>query len=112
NEMLLAECGRRLDEAMRGDRHRLRRKLRELRAAEKAQRPLDKLRAKWEEDFRRSMQRRDSRLASVPQITFETDLPILTKRAEIEAAIRQHQVVIVCGETGSGKSTQLPKMCL
>lgn len=39
-------------------------------------------------------------------------LPILSRRDEIEAAIRAHQVVVICGETGSGKSTQLPQLCL
>jgi ATP-dependent helicase HrpA len=39
-------------------------------------------------------------------------LPILGRRAEIEAVIRAHQVVVICGETGSGKTTQLPQMCL
>ncbi|HVU63209.1 MAG TPA: ATP-dependent RNA helicase HrpA, partial [Phycisphaerales bacterium] len=42
--------------------------------------------------------------------TFPT-LPILLRRAEIEAAIRAHQVVVICGETGSGKTTQLPQIC-
>ncbi len=44
--------------------------------------------------------------------TFPSDLPIAQKREEIAAAIAGHQVVIVCGETGSGKSTQLPKIAL
>ncbi len=39
-------------------------------------------------------------------------LPILARRAEIEDAVRRHQVVVVCGETGSGKTTQLPQICL
>ncbi len=46
------------------------------------------------------------------QITFPAELPISARRAEIAAAIRDHQVVIVAGETGSGKTTQLPKICL
>ena len=46
------------------------------------------------------------------QLTFDPDLPISARRADIAAAVRDHQVVIVCGETGSGKSTQLPKICL
>ncbi len=106
------EWERRLVEALQSDRHRLRRRLRELRDAEKAQRPRENLLAKFEDDFRRSVQRCEQRKRSVPNITFNSDLPILAKREEIEAAIRQHPVVIVCGETGSGKSTQLPKFCL
>ncbi|MFM9067133.1 MAG: DEAD/DEAH box helicase, partial [Planctomycetota bacterium] len=45
-------------------------------------------------------------------ITYDDSLPIAARRAEIAQAIRAHQVVVVCGETGSGKSTQLPKICL
>ncbi|WP_312759374.1 ATP-dependent RNA helicase HrpA, partial [Pulveribacter sp.] len=45
-------------------------------------------------------------------ITFPENLPVSARRDEIMAAIAQHQVVIVCGETGSGKTTQLPKMAL
>lgn len=46
------------------------------------------------------------------QIRYPADLPITARREEIVAAIRQNQVVILAGETGSGKTTQLPKMCL
>ncbi|WP_374320110.1 ATP-dependent RNA helicase HrpA [Aquabacterium sp.] len=49
---------------------------------------------------------------SVPAITFPESLPVSGKRQEIEAALREHQVIIVCGETGSGKTTQLPKIAL
>src|SRR5450756_1276013 len=52
------------------------------------------------------------RLASVPKVTYPEDLPITARKADIAAAIRDHQVVIVAGETGSGKTTQLPKICL
>ncbi|WP_323120623.1 ATP-dependent RNA helicase HrpA [Burkholderia alba] len=48
----------------------------------------------------------------VPPITFPEALPVSGKRDEIARAIAAHQVVIVCGETGSGKTTQLPKICL
>ncbi|MEQ1852590.1 MAG: ATP-dependent RNA helicase HrpA, partial [Chthoniobacteraceae bacterium] len=47
-----------------------------------------------------------------PTIRYPEDLPICGRREEILAAIREHQVVVVAGETGSGKTTQLPKMCL
>lgn len=52
------------------------------------------------------------RRANVPVVTYPPDLPITARREEIVAAIRRHPVVIVAGETGSGKTTQLPKMCL
>nr|WP_245503448.1 ATP-dependent RNA helicase HrpA [Aquabacterium lacunae] len=47
-----------------------------------------------------------------PAITFPESLPVSGKRHEIEAALAEHQVIIVCGETGSGKTTQLPKIAL
>lgn len=48
----------------------------------------------------------------LPPITFPEDLPVSGRRAEIAEALSRHQVVIVSGETGSGKTTQLPKICL
>jgi ATP-dependent helicase HrpA len=52
------------------------------------------------------------RLARLPQPTYPEELPVVARRDEIARAIAQHQVVIVSGETGSGKTTQLPKICL
>jgi len=49
---------------------------------------------------------------AVPPITFPESLPVSARREEIARAIQDHQVVIVCGETGSGKTTQLPKIAL
>ncbi|MBC7732841.1 MAG: ATP-dependent RNA helicase HrpA [Bacteriovorax sp.] len=48
----------------------------------------------------------------LPAITFPESLPVSTRREEIALAMQQHQVIIVCGETGSGKTTQLPKIAL
>lgn len=48
----------------------------------------------------------------MPSIKYPPDVPISARRKEIVAALRAHQVVIVAGKTGSGKTTQLPKMCL
>jgi len=45
-------------------------------------------------------------------IRYPAELPVSQRREEILAALRAHQVVIIAGETGSGKTTQLPKMCL
>ena len=54
----------------------------------------------------------ERRRALAPRPEFPPELPICTKREEIAKAISSNQVVIVCGETGSGKTTQLPKICL
>jgi ATP-dependent helicase HrpA len=56
--------------------------------------------------------RRAARLAARPAIEYDDALPVSGRREEIARAIREHQVVVVCGETGSGKTTQLPKICL
>jgi ATP-dependent helicase HrpA len=48
----------------------------------------------------------------LPAITFPEELPVSGKRYEIAKALQENQVIIVCGETGSGKTTQLPKICL
>ncbi|WP_127357895.1 ATP-dependent RNA helicase HrpA [Actinacidiphila soli] len=52
------------------------------------------------------------RQAAIPRITYPEQLPVSQKKDDILAAIRDHQVVIVAGETGSGKTTQIPKICL
>ncbi len=56
--------------------------------------------------------RRKARLDSLAVIEFPADLPVVQKREDLARAIVDNQVVIVCGETGSGKTTQLPKICL
>ena len=54
----------------------------------------------------------EGRRASVPVLRYPPELPVSQRKDEIAAAIRDHQVVIIAGETGSGKTTQLPKICL
>ncbi|MGW5239005.1 ATP-dependent RNA helicase HrpA [Monashia sp. NPDC004114] len=56
--------------------------------------------------------RRTTRAATVPEITYPEHLPVVDRRDDIAAAIREHQVVVIAGETGSGKTTQIPKICL
>ena len=54
----------------------------------------------------------ETRRAAVPDVTYPPELPVSARREDLLAAIRDHQVVVVAGETGSGKTTQLPKICL
>jgi ATP-dependent helicase HrpA len=64
------------------------------------------------DEVRASIALREARRINVPRVTYPPDLPITARKDEIVAAIRDHQVVVIAGETGSGKTTQIPKMCL
>ena len=68
--------------------------------------------ARLAEEVERAVARAAARVFTRPAITYAPELPVSAQAARIEAAIREHQVVIVCGETGSGKTTQLPKICI
>ena len=59
-----------------------------------------------------SAAKRRARAAAKPAIRLDESLPIATRADEIVKLIREHQVVVIAGETGSGKTTQLPKLCL
>ena len=61
---------------------------------------------------RQSAGLRESRRLGVPMVSYPPDLPITARKDDIVAAIRANQVVVIAGETGSGKTTQIPKMCL
>ena len=63
-------------------------------------------------DIAASMERRQRRAQSKPPIRLDESLPITARAKEIVELIRKHQVVVIAGETGSGKTTQLPKLCL
>ena len=64
-------------------------------------------------EIERAEQRIAVRVAARPErISYPEELPVSSRREDIRKAIEAHQVVIVCGETGSGKTTQLPKICL
>ncbi|HPE58923.1 MAG TPA: ATP-dependent RNA helicase HrpA [Thiolinea sp.] len=92
---------------MGADRFHLRRALQRL------ERQPDETRlSQWQEKAVASQQRRALRAQNLPQPEYPDELPVAQRRAEIIRAIREHQVVVICGETGSGKTTQLPKMCL
>ncbi|MEV6657788.1 ATP-dependent RNA helicase HrpA [Nocardia fluminea] len=93
----------RLAEVSLRDEHRLRRKLDRARP--------DDLPA-VEAEIATAETRVANRRAALPQITYPEQLPVSARRDDIAAAIAANQVVIVAGETGSGKTTQIPKICL
>jgi ATP-dependent helicase HrpA len=96
-----------LDQVLIADRHRLRRQLHELQKA-----PDEAKQAQWLERFQASAAKVVARRQSVPAMRYDDALPIAAKRDEIKAALEKHQVLVIAGETGSGKTTQLPKICL
>ena len=65
-----------------------------------------------EKQITKSADLRAFRQKNLPKPTFENDLPVIDRREEIAKAINDNQVIILSGETGSGKTTQLPKICL
>ena len=68
--------------------------------------------SKVEEKYRKSHDLYLQRLSKLPKSEFDNTLPVHEKLEEIKKAIAENQVTIICGETGSGKTTQLPKICL
>ncbi|MGA7439470.1 MAG: ATP-dependent RNA helicase HrpA, partial [Luteibacter sp.] len=64
------------------------------------------------QDIAASMARRAARAATKPAMTVDASLPIAARADDIIKLIRENQVVVIAGETGSGKTTQLPKLCL
>jgi ATP-dependent helicase HrpA len=103
---------RALIECMAVDRRRLAGALARLRTMRHDPAQLDAKLAALEADIAQSQARRRERLARLPRPTYPESLPVAGKRQEIARAIAAHPVTIVCGETGSGKTTQLPKICL
>ncbi len=92
---------------MRADFFRLSRKLHQLNKESDT-----KQRAALQKSIEKSVQQRTLRKQSIPDLNYPEELPVSSRRNEIAQAIKKNQVVLLCGETGSGKTTQLPKICL
>nr|WP_062334391.1 ATP-dependent RNA helicase HrpA [Herbidospora sakaeratensis] len=107
----LSDLQTRLSGLMLRDQRRLRRRVdgvRKVRDPKARQKILTELSGEVETAEARVAARREAR----PAIGYPAQLPVSQRRDDLLAAIRDHQVVIVAGETGSGKTTQLPKICL
>ena len=100
-----------LDSCMLADRFPLRKRLQQLKRRLDKQEPSDRMLAEIQDKLERSAARVEQRQQQLGEIHYP-DLPISQKRDDIRAAIADNQVVIIAGETGSGKTTQLPKICL
>ncbi|KMS86875.1 ATP-dependent helicase [Streptomyces regensis] len=101
----------RLTELSLRDAHRLGRRLEGARKIRKPEARAAVL-AEIDGEVGKAEARMAERRSRVPAVTYPEQLPVSQKKDEIAAAIRDHQVVIVAGETGSGKTTQIPKICL
>ncbi|MFD8524863.1 ATP-dependent RNA helicase HrpA [Streptomyces capillispiralis] len=101
----------RLTELSLRDAHRLGRRLEGARKIRKPEARAAVL-AEIEAEVAGAEERMTARRARVPEIRYPEQLPVSQKKDAIAEAIRDHQVVIVAGETGSGKTTQIPKICL
>ncbi|MFK7852874.1 MAG: ATP-dependent RNA helicase HrpA [Granulosicoccus sp.] len=106
--MTARELHRLVDGCLQLDQHKLRRGISRLAGLPTQDKDLQRFLQRVD----RSAAKRKGRAENVPVPVYPSDLPVVEQRDEILAAIKSHQVVILCGETGSGKTTQLPKICL
>ena len=103
------ELHRLVDACLLVDQHKLRRGIKRLATLEPGHADLQRF---YQRVDRSSSKRARARAANAPRPVYSSELPVVEQREQILAAIKRHQVVILCGETGSGKTTQLPKICL
>ncbi len=94
------------------DRLRLVRRRRAIEIAARDGKPFERMLNTFKEELERSVAWRQRRLELLPKPKLEQDLPVIARKEDIKRAIAENQVCVICGETGSGKTTQLPQICL
>ncbi len=104
-ESLIADC-------MMVDQHPLRMAISRLNKKTKSSQPANSDEKNLRVRIQKSIDKAETRRASIPNVDYPEELPVSQKREEIANALRDHQVVVLAGDTGSGKTTQLPKLCL
>lgn len=97
---------------MLADRFRLRSQLHQAQSQISQNKPIEKSLAEVARKIQQSQAKYQQRLSNLPKPEYPPELPVSGKKVEIAEATQKNQVVIICGETGSGKTTQIPKICL
>lgn len=100
------------DDLMNKDRRAVKRLQQDIQKRSRQNKPIDQLEKKLSERIEKSITQVEQRKTQFAAINFPEELPIAQKREAIAEAIQANQVVVIAGETGSGKTTQLPKICL
>ncbi|WNL37827.1 ATP-dependent RNA helicase HrpA [Halomonas sp. PAMB 3232] len=108
----VTQLERALDELTLRDRHRLARRVDGLKRRLREDKPIDRGLAELSRDIDKAQRHFERRASTHVAVSYPPNLPVVERREDILEAIRDHQVVVVAGETGSGKTTQLPKICL
>ncbi len=109
---LLENLSHSIDACRARDIPALTRQLTQLRQRAARGQPVDRGLRKLQAEIDKSLQQVEQRRAAAPRPEYPQQLPVVEQRETILATLRDHQVVVLCGETGSGKTTQLPKICL
>ena len=108
----LVQIKRSLQQTRLRDRPRLQRRLQQVELRVRSGKPVDRAMPDLEQAIARSNAEYEARLAGLPTPDYPPELPITQHRDTILEALRDNQVIILAGETGSGKTTQIPKFCL
>lgn len=108
----LRQLEARLDEVRPRERVEFAKRLAGLARRARGGQPIDRGLTKFEPEIEAACERVAVRRAALPTPAYPAELPVVARREDIARAITEHQVVIICGDTGSGKTTQLPKICL
>ncbi|WKD49113.1 ATP-dependent RNA helicase HrpA [Microbulbifer spongiae] len=102
----------RISACMGRDRYPLRRTVKHVRRRLGEGKPVDRMLLQLEQQLQASEVLVEARRRKLPEVQWPETLPVVARREEIAELIEKHPVVVVAGETGSGKTTQLPKICL
>lgn len=108
----IAQLEQLISQSMMGQRFGFQRQLSQIKKRIQQKQPVDKSITKLQDQLIKSCERAQQRGLSLETIEYDDLLPISQKRDEIANAISENQVVVIAGETGSGKTTQIPKICL